>query len=64
MLRPHYPDSRGAHHEPRAAPARGKDYRAEWGTRMRGTGVFADIIEKRFEVACRRFGLNEEGARA
>jgi DNA repair photolyase len=41
----------------------GKDYRSEWGTRMRGAGVFADIIEKRFEVACRRFGLNEEGAR-
>ena len=59
----HYPD-RAAHVMSLVQNLRGgKDYRAEWGTRMRGTGVFADIIEKRFEVACRRFGLNEEGAR-
>jgi len=59
----HYPD-RAAHVMSLVQNLRGgKDYRSEWGTRMRGTGVFADIIEKRFEVACRRFGLNEEGAR-
>jgi hypothetical protein len=25
---------------------------------MRGIGEFANLIEKRFELACRRFGLN------
>jgi hypothetical protein len=29
---------------------------------MSGTGNFAGLIEKRFELACRRFGLNEHGA--
>jgi DNA repair photolyase len=62
-LATHYPD-RAAHVMSLVQNLRGgKDYRSEWGTRMRGAGVFADIIEKRFEVACRRFGLNEEGAR-
>ncbi len=30
----------------------------EFGTRMRGTGIFADQIEKLFEVGCRKAGLN------
>lgn len=37
----------------------GKDYDAEWGARMRGTGEFADLIEQRFRKACERFGLNQ-----
>ncbi|HEY9130198.1 MAG TPA: PA0069 family radical SAM protein [Dyella sp.] len=37
----------------------GKDYKADFGTRMRGEGVFAQMIKKRFEVACRKFGFNE-----
>ena len=41
----------------------GKDYDATFGKRKSGTGVFADLIEKRFEVACKRFGLNEDRAR-
>lgn len=36
----------------------GKDYVSKWGTRMRGTGEFADLLAKRFKLACRRFGLN------
>ena len=36
----------------------GKDYRADFGTRMRGEGVFAQLLEKRFEVACRRHGFH------
>ena len=35
----------------------GKDNDPRFGTRMTGTGNFADLIEKRFEIACRRFGL-------
>ena len=36
----------------------GRDYDASFGARLRGTGVFADLIARRFEVACRRFGLD------
>jgi hypothetical protein len=28
--------------------------------RQRGTGGFADLLEKRFELACERLGLNGE----
>ena len=37
----------------------GKDYVSTFGVRMRGTGAYADLIEKRFELACRRLGLNQ-----
>jgi DNA repair photolyase len=37
----------------------GRDYVSAYGERMRGTGVFADLIEKRFDLACKRLGLNE-----
>ena len=40
----------------------GKDNDPRFGTRMTGTGNFAELIEKRFELACRRFGLNGHGA--
>ncbi|GGD07790.1 PA0069 family radical SAM protein [Aureimonas glaciei] len=40
----------------------GKDYDAEWGKRMRGTGPYAFQIRKRFELAARRLGLNAERA--
>ncbi|MGN6570174.1 MAG: PA0069 family radical SAM protein [Pseudolabrys sp.] len=36
----------------------GKDYDSEWGTRMKGTGPYAWMIGRRFEVACERLGLN------
>ncbi|WEX08121.1 PA0069 family radical SAM protein [Chelativorans sp. AA-79] len=38
----------------------GKDYDAEWGKRMRGTGPYAWQIGRRFEIAARRIGLNLE----
>jgi DNA repair photolyase len=38
----------------------GRDYDAAFGTRMRGTGVYADLIEKRFALACKRLGLNRD----
>jgi DNA repair photolyase len=37
----------------------GKTYRAEWGKRMSGTGVCAEMLRRRFDAACRRLGLNE-----
>ena len=38
----------------------GKDYDAEWGKRMRGTGPYAWQIGRRFEMAAKRLGLNKE----
>jgi DNA repair photolyase len=37
----------------------GKDYDAEWGKRMKGSGVYAELIAKRFKLACDRLGLNQ-----
>ena len=37
----------------------GKAYQAEWGVRMRGTGVYADLVARRFEVALRKHDLHE-----
>jgi DNA repair photolyase len=37
----------------------GKTYRAEFGTRMKGTGPYAELLRRRFEAACKRLGLNE-----
>ncbi|WP_425515464.1 PA0069 family radical SAM protein [Oharaeibacter diazotrophicus] len=41
----------------------GKDYDAEWGKRMRGTGPYAWQIGRRFEIAAKRLGLNKTRAR-
>jgi DNA repair photolyase len=38
----------------------GRDYDAEFGTRMRGTGVFADLIAKRFRIAYERLAYGED----
>jgi len=35
----------------------GRDYDSNFATRMRGQGVFADLLRRRFEVACRRHGF-------
>ena len=38
----------------------GREYDARFGERMRGTGPFAELIEKRFALACRRLDLNRD----
>lgn len=38
----------------------GRDNDPAFGSRMRGEGEFADLIAKRFELACKRLGLNED----
>jgi DNA repair photolyase len=38
----------------------GKDYDAEWHTRMRGTGPYAEMIARRFHMAVKRLGLNKD----
>jgi DNA repair photolyase len=58
-LAEHYPD-RANHVMSLINQSRGgKDYQAEFGTRMVGTGVFAQLLRKRFDVAKRKFGLDD-----
>ncbi|MDX1442412.1 MAG: PA0069 family radical SAM protein [Gammaproteobacteria bacterium] len=57
-LATHYPD-RAAHVMSLVNQLRGgKDNSAEFGKRMRGEGAFAELLSKRFRLACKRHGLN------
>jgi DNA repair photolyase len=57
-LRQHYP-LRADHVISLLRQSRGGElYDSRFGHRMRGTGVFADLLEKRFQRACRRLGLS------
>ncbi|MEM7718388.1 MAG: radical SAM protein, partial [Pseudomonadota bacterium] len=38
----------------------GKDYDPEWGKRMTGEGLFAELMAQRFEIARVRLGLAED----
>ncbi|MGD9537581.1 MAG: PA0069 family radical SAM protein [Alphaproteobacteria bacterium] len=38
-------------------------YQSEFGTRMTGTGPYADLLRRRFELACAKLGLNRERLR-
>jgi DNA repair photolyase len=38
----------------------GKDYDSQWHTRMKGTGPYAEMIARRFHMAVKRLGLNQE----
>ena len=38
----------------------GRDNDPQFGSRMRGQGLFADLIGRRFDVACQRLGLNRQ----
>ncbi len=40
----------------------GKDYDSTWGKRMTGSGPYAWMIGRRFEMACEKFGLNRSRA--
>ena len=44
----------------------GRDNDPRFGTRMSGVGNFAELIAKRFEIACRKYGLNarDDGTQA
>ena len=35
----------------------GKLYQSQWGTRMRGEGPFAQLLQQRFELALKRHGI-------
>jgi DNA repair photolyase len=38
----------------------GKEYDSQWHTRMKGTGPYAEMIGRRFQMAVKRLGLNGE----
>jgi DNA repair photolyase len=38
----------------------GKDYDADFATRMKGSGLWADLIRQRYEKTCTRLGFNRE----
>jgi DNA repair photolyase len=40
----------------------GKENDPRFGARMTGTGNYAGLIQKRFDIACRKFGLNAREA--
>jgi DNA repair photolyase len=57
-LEHHYP-LKAAHVMSRVRQLRGgKDNDPNFGTRLRGTGLLAELLRKRFENACQRLGLN------
>jgi DNA repair photolyase len=56
-LADHYPD-RAKHVMSLINQASGgKDYNSEFGTRMRGTGAYAELLRTRFELAKRKLGF-------
>ncbi len=57
-LEEHYPQ-RAARVMARIREMRGgKDYDANFATRMKGSGIWAELIAQRFQKACARSGLN------
>jgi DNA repair photolyase len=57
-LAAHYP-LRAAHVMSLVRDLRGgRDNDPNFGSRMRGTGTFADLVRRRFDVACRKLNLN------
>ena len=38
----------------------GKDYDSDFASRMKGSGLWSDLIKQRFEKTCHRLGLNRQ----
>lgn len=55
----HYPDRYRHVMNLVRATRGGKDYDAEFGKRMRGEGPYAWQIGRRFEIACKKLGINQ-----
>jgi DNA repair photolyase len=59
-LEQHFPD-RASRVMARVREMRGgRAYDARFGTRMRGEGIWAQLLRQRFDKACARLGLNRE----
>ena len=62
-LAAHYPE-RAKHVMSLINQARGgRDNDPNFGSRMRGTGAYADLLQTRFELATRKLGLNSARTR-
>ncbi|WP_108482529.1 PA0069 family radical SAM protein [Oceaniglobus ichthyenteri] len=59
-LRDHYPNKASKVMARLREMHGGKEYSAEWHHRMRGEGVYADLIAQRYDLACARLGLDGE----
>lgn len=67
-LQLHYPDRaarvmervRDLHGMDAQDRAQGRSYQSRFGQRMKGTGLWSDMLAQRFALACRRLGLNRE----
>jgi DNA repair photolyase len=58
-LEQHFPDRAGRVMARVREMRGGKDYDASFGSRMRGEGVWAELLRQRFDKACARFELNK-----
>ena len=58
-LAEHYPDRQGRVMSKLRDMHGGRDYDPEWGKRMRGEGIWAELIRQRFCRALRALGLVE-----
>ena len=50
---------RDMHHLSAADRQAGKSYNSNFATRMKGEGIWADLLAQRFRKTCERFGLNK-----
>jgi DNA repair photolyase len=57
-LEAHYPDRKAKVLKLVRETRGGKLYESGWGLRMRGRGVYAELLEKRFRQACKKTGLD------
>ena len=58
-LQVHYPDRLKRAVSLLQSMHEGKDYESQWGRRMAGSGPYAWMIGRRFEMAARRLGYRE-----
>jgi DNA repair photolyase len=61
-LATHYPDRKDKVLNQLKTMRGGKLYDAQWGSRMKGEGIFAEQIQRIFEVARRKAGINNDQA--
>ena len=59
----HYPDRAKKVLSLTALYREGNLYTSDWFKRMRGEGPYADLLEKRFTLACKRMNLSVKNAR-
>jgi DNA repair photolyase len=59
-LQAHFPDRAARISRTRDMMRGGRDNDARFGSRMRGQGIWAELLRQRFDKACMRLKLNRE----